>query len=117
MSIKMYGYKGCGTCRKAIKWLQDKGLEFKDIPIREKTPPKTALKKGLAYTGSIRKLFNTSGGAYKEQKIKDILPDLSDAQAIDLLVSDGNLIKRPVLISGDTVLVGFKADDWEAALG
>lgn len=116
--MKVYTYSKCSTCRKAVQWLNGKGIAFEEIPIRENPPTKTELKKMLkVYDGELRKLFNTSGQDYRALGIKDKLPVLSKAEAIDLLAGNGNLIKRPFLISGEKGLVGFKEQDWEETLG
>lgn len=110
--LKFYAYKGCDTCRKARKDLETRGIPFEKIAIRETPPSKAELQTMLAaYEGNLKKLFNTSGGDYREQKIGDKLPLMSDAQAIDLLASNGNLIKRPFMIdpAKGFCQVGFKA--------
>lgn len=115
--MKLYGYNRCSTCRKAEKFLTNLGIEFQSIPIREQTPTTAELNQMLAiYDGNIKKLFNTSGVTYREQKIKDILPTLSNNEAITLLQSDGNLIKRPFLISDRLGVVGFKEEIWTELL-
>ena len=109
--MKVYLYDKCGTCRKAVKWLGERGIAYKAIPIRETPPNKSALKKMLkAKEGQRKKLFNTSSKDYREPEVKECLPDLSDDEAIALLASRGNLIKRPFVLDGDVALVGFKAD-------
>ena len=116
--MKVYMYKGCGTCQKAKKYLEAKGIEYKEIPIREMPPSKAELKKMLGYLdGNIRKLFNTSGQDYKAENMKEVLPTLTDAQTIDRLNANGNLVKRPFLIGKDFGTVGFKEDVWDELLG
>ena len=111
--MKLYGYNRCSTCRKAEKFLVNLGVEFESIAIREQTPTADELKQMLTiYEGNIKKLFNTSGVTYREQKIKDVLPNLSNDEAITLLQTDGNLIKRPFLISDQMGVVGFKEEIW-----
>ena len=113
MKLKFYAYKNCDTCRKAIKYLDEKGVGYELIPIREQTPTKAELKTMLAnHDGNIRKLFNTSGGDYKDLNLKEKLPNMSQTDAIDLLSKNGNLIKRPFVIFGDRGLVGFKEKEW-----
>ncbi len=115
--MKVYTYAKCSTCRKATKWLEEKGIEFKEIPIRETPPTKAELKKMLAaYEGEIRRLFNTSGMDYRSLGLKDKLPQMADKEAIDLLNGNGNLVKRPFLLTGDSGLVGFKEEEWKAML-
>ena len=113
MKLKFYAYKNCDTCRKAIKYLDGKGVEYELIPIREQPPTKAELKTMLAsQDGNIRKLFNTSGGDYKALNLKEKLPNMTNTEAIDLLSKNGNLIKRPFVIVGDRGLVGFKEMEW-----
>ena len=116
--LKVYEYKGCGTCRKALKWLEAKGVQYEKIPIREQPPSKTELKRMLKiYEGNLRRLFNTSGGDYKELNLKDKLPTLSDTQAISLLAGNGNLIKRPFVLINKSGVIGFKEEEWKKLLG
>ncbi|MCL4151758.1 UNVERIFIED_CONTAM: hypothetical protein GTU68_041526 [Idotea baltica] len=114
--MKLYQYPKCSTCRKAVKFLNEQGIEFKSIDITEKPPAKTELKAMLAcYKGDVRKLFNTSGVQYRELKMKDKLPTMTAKQAIDLLAGNGKLIKRPFLLNADKQgIVGFKEEAWQA---
>lgn len=108
--LKFYAYKGCDTCRKARKDLQERGVDFEEIAIRETPPTKAELGKMLAaYEGNIKKLFNTSGADYREMKLGQRLASMSEAEAIDLLASNGNLIKRPFMIDeqANVYHVGF----------
>jgi len=115
--LKIYDYKGCGTCRKALKWLEARKIQYDKIPIREKPPSKTELKRMLkVYEGNLRRLFNTSGGDYKEFNLKDRLPALSNTQAIDLLAGNGNLIKRPFVLTKKGGVIGFKEEEWAVLL-
>lgn len=117
LKVEIYTLKTCDTCRKATKWLKESNIPFKEIPIRETPPSAEDLRRGLAdLNGDIRKLFNTSGQDYRALNLKDRLPTLSEVEAIALLASNGNLIKRPFLISGDTSLVGFDALKWSDSL-
>ena len=113
MTLKVYAYKNCDTCRKAKKFFEANTIDHEIIPIREKPPTKPELKMMLAcYKGNIRKLFNTSGGDYKSMNMKEKLPNMTNNQAIDLLSQNGNLIKRPFAISGKTGTVGFNEAAW-----
>ena len=113
MSLKVFAYKNCDTCRKAKKFLESNKVAHQFMPIREQPPPKSDLKAMLAcYDGSIRKLFNTSGRDYKTMNMKDKIPEMSDSDAIDLLSQNGNLIKRPFAIMGEKGTVGFKEEVW-----
>ena len=115
--LKVYEYKGCGTCRKALKWLESMGVQYEIIPVRERPPSKAELKLMLkVYEGNLRRLFNTSGGEYKALNLKDKLPALSEAQAINLLAGNGNLIKRPVVLTKKSGVIGFKEEEWAALL-
>lgn len=114
MPLKIYEYKGCGTCKKALKFLDSKGVDYKKIPIRETPPTKAELKKMIKYMeGNIKKLFNTSGQDYRAMKIKEKIDDMTKDEAIDLLASNGNLIKRPFVLNSDWGVVGFKEDFWK----
>ena len=114
----VYTYAKCSTCRNATKWLRESGIEFIEKPIRD-TPPTTAeLKRMLKYQqGELRKLFNTSGGDYRAMKLGEKLPSMAEAEALQLLAGNGNLVKRPFLLSDQVGLVGFNADHWAAMLG
>lgn len=114
--MHIYTLKTCDSCRNATKWLRENNIPFTEIPIRETPPSAAELRTALKSTPDIRKLFNTSGQDYRALNIKERLPALSDEEAIALLASNGNLIKRPFLISGETALVGFKEEEWTAAL-
>lgn len=113
----IYIYKGCDTCRKALKWLAEKGIAVEQRPIRETPPTPAELNIALAAVeGDLRRLFNTSGGDYREMGMKDRLPGMSQAAAIDLLSQNGNLVKRPFYMDGDLVLVGFQPAEWNSKL-
>ena len=113
--MKIYTYAKCDTCRKAVKWLQARTIVFTEIPIRAEAPTKAELRRMLAiYAGDLKRLFNTSGGDYRELKLGEKLPAMSEAEAIDLLASNGNLVKRPFLLTDKGGLVGFKETEWEA---
>lgn len=110
-------YPKCTTCQKAGKWLEAKGAAFERRHIKENNPTVDELKLWHARSGlPLKKLFNTSGLLYKELKLKDKLPAMSEEDQFALLASDGMLVKRPILVGGDFVLVGFREAAWEAAL-
>ena len=116
--LKFYAYKNCDTCRKAKKYLDAKGVEYELIPIREQPPTRAELKSVLVHCGgNISKLFNTSGGAYKALHLKQILPNMTDKEAVDLLSKNGNLVKRPFAIAGNRGLAGFKEVEWGEWIG
>ena len=114
--MKMYTYKKCSTCRKATKWLTAQNIAFEEIPIRETPPSVDELKQMLDHVGDLKKLFNTSGMDYRSLGMKDKLPSLSTDEALELLASNGNLIKRPFLLAADKGATGFKEDVWAALL-
>lgn len=110
-------YPKCSTCMKAKKWLEEKGMEYELRDIKENNPTAEELKVWWEKSGlPLRRFFNTSGNLYKEMKLKDRLPDMSETEQFSLLATDGMLVKRPVLVAGDTVLVGFKEKEWEEKL-
>ena len=110
-------YPPCTTCRKAKKWLQDHELDFTARHIKEENPTAGELDAWQEKSGlELKKFFNTSGMRYRELELKDKLPAMSREEQLRLLSSDGMLVKRPVLVTGDTVLVGFKEKDWEKLL-
>ena len=110
-------YPKCTTCKKAQKWLDDNGIEYKVRDIKEKNPTEKELRKWQKKNGMpLKKFFNTSGLLYKEMKLKDKIPTMSDDEIFALLATDGMLVKRPILIMGDIILVGFKESEYEAHL-
>jgi len=114
MPIKIYQYPKCSTCRKALKFLDANNINYTAVDITEQPPTKTELKQMLKHqNGELRKLFNTSGVQYRELKIKDKLPTMTEKEAIDLLAQNGKLIKRPFLLTQTTGFVGFKEDLWQ----
>jgi arsenate reductase len=118
MGLKVYGYSKCGTCRKAVKWLRDHGHELQEIPIFDKPPTAAQLEKLIAKSGlDVRKFFNTSGEVYKEMNLKDRLPAMSRDEMIELLASNGRLIKRPIVTDGKRVTVGFKEETFAEVWG
>lgn len=115
--MKIYTYKNCGSCKKATKWLNEKGVEFDELPIRETPPSMEEFEQMLAYqSGELKKLFNTAGGDYRELDMKTKLPSLSVDEAFALLASRGNLVKRPFVLGGGFGLVGFKEAEWAAVI-
>lgn len=115
--IRIYVYKNCDSCRKALKWLRQHGLGFEELPIRETPPSKQELARMLEHRGGdLKALFNTSGRDYRELGLKDRISDLSFDEAAELLGGNGNLVKRPFLLSDTVGLVGFRETEWEQAL-
>ena len=114
MSVLFIEYPKCSTCQKAKKWLQENNIEFQDRHILEQTPTVKELEKWIKQSNKeIKKWFNTSGLKYKELKLKEKLSTMSDEEKIELLASDGMLIKRPILVSDDKVFIGFRAEEWK----
>ena len=116
--MKLYTYAKCGTCRKAVAWLKARGIDPEEMPIRERPPSKAELKrmlKGLG--GELRRLFNTSGQDYRALNLKDRLPNMSVDEAIRLLAGNGNLVKRPFLLTDAGDAVGFDEARWSELLG
>lgn len=113
MSIKIFIYEKCDTCQKALKYLQERGIKAEQVPIRETPPTVAELKRMLSYVGDLKRLFNTSGLDYKALNLKDRLPKLTEAEALALLATNGNLVKRPFLLTKTGGTTGFKQDEWE----
>lgn len=110
-------YPKCTTCQKAKKWLDGMNLEYEDRNITLKVPSKKELKDWILKSGKdIKKWFNTSGLKYKELNLKDKLSYMTDDEKIDLLTSDGMLIKRPIFITSKGACVGFKDEEWKKIL-
>lgn len=117
-TLKIYGYKKCGTCRKALKWLEAHGVAYSEIAIRERPPAKAELRRMLGYMdGDLKRLFNVSGGDYRALNLKEKVPKMSENEAIDLLNGNGNLVKRPFLLTAGGGTVGFKEGVWQELLG
>lgn len=117
-TVTAYEYPKCSTCRDAMKSLKAKGLEVHSINIFETPPGSEELKRIIANSGlDIKKFFNTSGEVYKEMHLKDKLPHMTDEQKIELLASNGRLIKRPIVTDGSKVTVGYKEAQYEEVWG
>lgn len=113
MGVQFLCYSKCSTCKKAKTWLMDHNIEFEERPIKENNPNVNELKDWILKSGyPIKKFFNTSGNVYKELNLKDKLATMSEEEQLTLLASDGMLVKRPILLTEDTVLVGFKEKEW-----
>lgn len=120
-SVTVYHYAGCSTCKKALKWLDAKGVRATLVPIVERPPSAAELAKWVKASGlSARKFINVSGGSYRDliaARGKAEVEALDDARLLALLAADGKMIKRPLLVAGTKVLVGFREEDYEAAFG
>ena len=110
-------YPPCSTCQKAKKWLDEKGVAYTDRHIKENKPTYEELKAWYAMSGlPLKKFFNTSGLVYKSLGLKDKLPTMTEDEQLQLLATDGMLVKRPLVIGDDFVLTGFKEKEWEEKL-
>lgn len=118
MSLTIYQYPKCGTCRNAMKWLREQGVEANSLPIVEAPPSQEELSELIRKSGlEAKKFFNISGEAYKQMQLKDKLPHMSEAEMTALLASNGKLIKRPIVTDGERVTVGFKEEEFERVWG
>ena len=110
-------YPPCSTCQKAKRWLDERGIVYTDRHIKENNPTYEELKHWYAISGMpLKKFFNTSGLLYKSLNLKEKLPTMSEEEQLRLLASDGMLVKRPILVTENRVLTGFKAEEWEKAV-
>jgi arsenate reductase (glutaredoxin) len=117
MTVTIWSYAACGTCKSAIKWLREQGIDA-DVRAIVAAPPDVGTLRGLWERSGIPldKLFNISGNSYREGGFKDRLATMSDDQKLAALAADGMLIKRPLVDAGAVVLVGFKPEEWEQRL-
>ena len=107
-------YDRCSTCKKAEKWLQERGIAYEKRPIKEENPSFEELKAWWERSGlPLKRFFNTSGQLYKSMNLKDRLKEMDEEEQLDLLATDGMLVKRPILLAGDTGLGGFKEPEWQ----
>ena len=111
--MKVYCYSKCTTCKKALKWLDEQGVAYELIDIKENNPSREELAAWYALSGlPLKKFFNTSGQIYRQMELSKKLPDMSEKAQLDLLATDGMLVKRPLVVGEDFVLTGFKEADW-----
>lgn len=111
-------YPKCSTCQKAKKYLDDRGAEYELRDIKADNPSADELKKWIKLSGlPVKRFFNTSGMQYRALGLKDKIDKMSEDEQISMLASDGMLVKRPLLIAGETVLAGFRESEYEKALG
>jgi arsenate reductase len=114
MALTFYWYPKCGTCRNAKKWLDSHNIEYQEVHIVEQPPSKAELEAYYKASGlELKKFFNTSGQKYRELGVKDKIATSSEDELLELLASDGMLIKRPLLTDGEKVTLGFKEADYE----
>lgn len=112
--IRVYAYSGCDTCRKALRFLESRGIEVEVLAIRETPPTPEELRRMLKHLGGdLRRLFNTSGQDYRALGLSERLPGMSVDDALGLLAANGNLVKRPFLLGPDIGLVGFREEEWK----
>lgn len=110
-------YPPCSTCRKAKAWLDSHDVAYTARHIKDENPTYEELKDWHAKSGlPLKKFFNTSGQIYKSMQLKDRLPGMSEDEQLHLLAEDGMLVKRPILVNGERVLVGFRENEWAEAL-
>lgn len=114
MKYLFVNYPKCSTCTKAKKWLEENGVDFESRHIVENNPTKEELKKWITLSGQpIKKFFNTSGILYREMNLKEKVAQNNEDELLDILSTNGMLVKRPLLIGKDEVLIGFKEKEWE----
>lgn len=110
-------YPKCTTCKRAKKFLDENNVSYEDRNIKEDNPTLEELKKWHVQSGlPLKRFFNTSGLLYKEMKLKDKLPAMSDEEKYELLATDGMLVKRPILVTDSAVCVGFKEEEWKGRI-
>ena len=117
MALTVLCYKKCSTCQRALKWLDEKGIDYEERPIREERPTAEELKEWYQQSGlPLKRFFNTSGSLYKELNLKERLPGMSEEEQLALLATDGMLVKRSLVVGDGVVLTGFKEAEWEEKL-
>ena len=115
--IKVYCYSKCSTCKKALKWLDENKVEYDLIDIKENNPNADEIRDYYKKSGlPLKRFFNTSGMIYREMELSKKLPNMSEDEQITLLSSNGMIVKRPLLVTDDIVLTGFKETEWEKAV-
>ena len=110
-------YPKCTTCKRAKAWLDEAGIEYTDRNIKDENPTIDELREWYTKSGlPLKRFFNTSGMLYKQMSLKDKLPQMSEEEQLELLSTDGMLVKRPIIINDDTILVGFRQEEWKQKL-
>ena len=118
MAFTFYWYPGCGTCRKAKKWLDEHGIEYEPIHIVEHPPGREELENMYRKSGlPLKKWFNTSGMRYRQLRLKERIERASEDEMLDWLASDSMLLKRPILTDGERVTVGFHEEEYRKIWG
>ena len=116
-NMLVLAYRKCSTCIKALNWLEANGIAFEERAIKEQNPTYEELKEWYQMSGlPLKKFFNTSGLIYKDMQLKDKLPTMSEDEQLQLLATNGMLVKRPLVVGEDFVLTGFKEKEWEEKL-
>ncbi len=115
--LTVYCYSRCTTCKKALKWLDEKGIRYNAVDIKADHPDEETLRKYHAVSGlPLKRFFNTSGIPYRELGLSKKLPEMSEEEQFALLGTDGMLVKRPLVVGDDFVLTGFREDEWAEKL-
>lgn len=115
--LKLYCYDRCSTCKKALKWLDDKGIAYEVMDIKTDHPDEETLRKYYSMSGlPLKRFFNTSGIPYREMELSQKLPEMSEDEQLALLATNGMLVKRPLVVGDDFVLTGFKEKEWAEKL-
>ncbi|MBP3039392.1 arsenate reductase family protein [Bacillaceae bacterium Marseille-Q3522] len=118
MAVTFYWYPKCGTCRKAKKWLDERDIQYKDIHIVENPPSREQLLTLYQQSGiPLKKFFNTSGQKYRSLGLKEKVQTATEDELLDILASDGMLLKRPIVTDGDSVTLGFKDEEFSQTWG
>ena len=115
--IDVYCYSRCSTCKKALKWLDEKGVKYRLFDLKEENPDENTIKTIYENSGHVlKKFFNTSGMVYRELGLSKKLAIMDEEEQLKLLASDGMLVKRPLVVAKDKVLLGFKEDEWQTLI-
>lgn len=114
--MRVYAYEKCDSCRKALRFLREKGVSAEVVPIRETPPSLAELRRVLKEVGQLKRLFNTSGQDYRALGVGQKLASMSEDEALALLASNGNLVKRPFVVSNNWATTGFDEAEWSAKL-
>ena len=115
--LKVYCYSKCSTCKKALEWLKNNGVDYTAIDIKENHPDEKTLREYYSMSGlPLKRFFNTSGQIYRDMELSKKLPGMSEDEQLALLSTDGMLVKRPLLVGDDFVLTGFKEAEWKEKL-
>ena len=115
--LTVYCYSRCTTCKKALAWLDEKGIDYQVIDIKTEHPDEAALRRYYAMSGlPLKRFWNTSGIPYREMGLSKKLPAMSEDEQLALLATDGMLVKRPLMVGDDFVLTGFKENEWAEKL-